>query len=135
MGSDEAKIEKKRLKAEQKARKKALKAEEKEEEAPMPEKQQAEPDKLSNIKPAVSEPSKPIEPAHTPQPAQTPQTVQAQPAKPPAQTPRKRKPQPKIIVQMPKVPWYKDPRWISAIIGAVSLSLAMISIFTDWLEF
>ena len=38
-----------------------------------------------------------------------------------------------IIINMPKEPWYKDPRWISAIIGAVTLSLALITIFTDWL--
>ncbi len=106
MGSDEAKIEKKRLKAEQKAKKKAAKAEEKEDSQPVEsEKQQAV------EKPAV------IESSSVPVPQ-----IQLEPI-----------PQPKIVVEMPHVPWYKDPRWISAIIGAVSLSLALISIFTDWL--
>ena len=38
-----------------------------------------------------------------------------------------------IIIKMPKEPWYKDPRWISAIIGAITLSLALIAYFTDLL--
>ena len=41
--------------------------------------------------------------------------------------------QPQIIVNIEPEPWYKDPRWISAIIGAISLSLALIAYFTDWL--
>ena len=41
--------------------------------------------------------------------------------------------QPQIIINMPSKPWWKDPRWISAIIGAISLSLAMIAYFTDLL--
>lgn len=101
MGSDEAKIEKKRLKAEQKAKKKAAKAEEEEDETPKPEKQQAV--EKSAVTPAS-------------------ETKTQEPAAPP-----------KIVVQMPHVPWYKDPRWISAIIGAVSLTIVLISIFTDWL--
>ena len=41
--------------------------------------------------------------------------------------------QPQIIINMPSKPWWKDPRWISAIIGAISLSLALIAYFTDYL--
>lgn len=41
--------------------------------------------------------------------------------------------QPQIIITMPSEPWWKDPRWISAIIGIISLSLALIAYFTDYL--
>ncbi len=92
MGSDEAKIEKKRLKAEQKMAKKAAKKEEKAEGTPIPGSQPVIEKEVKNT--AVP---------------------------------------PKIIVQIPKSPWYKDPKWISVIIGAISLSLALISIFTDWI--
>ncbi|MCK5037924.1 MAG: hypothetical protein KAS16_02385 [Thermoplasmata archaeon] len=104
MGDDEAKIEKKRLKAEQKTAKKALKAEEKEESQPIED------------KPVIPLAAK----------------IKVEESVP--QTKPESKPgSPKIIVQMPHVPWYKDPRWISAIIGAVSLSIVLISVFTDWL--
>ncbi len=106
MGSDEEKSVKKRLKAEYKLEKKRLKAEE----------DKAE--KTADKTDGQPSPEKPLKP---------PVAIEKQPGQKPIEQP------PRIIVNLPKEPWYKDPRWISAIIGAVTLSLALITIFTDWL--
>lgn len=55
------------------------------------------------------------------------ETVQIEPISVPPIAPTP----PQVIINLPSEPWWKDPRWISAIIGAVSLSLALIAYFTD----
>lgn len=37
---------------------------------------------------------------------------------------------PAIVVNLPSEPWYKDPRWIGAIIGAISLTVAIYALLT-----
>lgn len=104
---EKAKLEKKRLKAMVKAEKARAKVaqgqatEAKEDEVPSGNSEKA------GIKAAKS-PGKPKE------------TQESSPSQPPP-----------ITINIPLEIWWKDPRWISAIIGAISLSLALIYYFTD----
>jgi len=127
MGDDKekkelAKIEKKRLKAQVKAEKARAKAAQEAREAKGEPDVQAE--KPAETKPAES--SKGVEQGPEKAPGTSEITVKPKETQEPDQ-------QPQIIVNIEPEPWYKDPRWISAIIGAVSLSLALIAYFTDYL--
>ena len=120
MGSDEAKIEKKRLKAEQKMAKKAAKEKEKKESLPVG---------VDGTELHAKEGEKTfLEQQGDRQLSDSTQNQRVPPIEP-APTPAPENAQPTIVVQTPTVPWYKNPDWIRAIAAIASLIVAIIAIF------
>ncbi len=57
---------------------------------------------------------------------QASQPKEEQKKEPEAPQPRQQKEPSTIIVNVPKERWFEDPRWIAAIIGAISLTVTLI---------